>query len=203
MHLKFYVVYYVEVGVFYVEPGAVDGGEDGVSDVPRGAAPAVTRRRATRTRRVSGRWTMPTRNPCNRARTLVSLVSVSSRTKVGADFIFSSEEWTGAESSSVPRPSRGRRCARDEPRGLRRALHDRGGHRRGAAEAPAGGQKGHQRVQEAEAQQRLLGVVEEEGWRDEAAVGSTLNVGLLATSYLAGFTRLNCGVPNEIHRVSS
>ena len=45
-----------------------------------GAAPAVTRRRATRTRRVSGRWTMPARYPCNRARTLVSLVSVSSRT---------------------------------------------------------------------------------------------------------------------------
>ena len=38
---------------------------------------------------------MPTRNPCNRARMLVSLVFSSSRTKVGADIIFSSEEWTG------------------------------------------------------------------------------------------------------------
>ena len=71
---------------------------------------------------------------------------------------------------------------RDEPRGLRRAVHARSGHRRRAPSAPAGGQESLQRVQATEAQDRLELLREEQKvWREEelrveAALGSCVCV---------------------------
>ena len=75
---------------------------------------------------------------------------------------------------------------RDEPRGLRRAVHARSGHRRRAPSAPAGGQESLQRVQATEAQDRLELLREEQQvWREEelrveAALGWCVCVGSLA-----------------------